>query len=181
MRSELFVALVVILLDCRVFDRAVHAFNLAICPRVVWLGQTILNAIWVANHVEPHGPRIGGVPVARLLAELNAIVRQYLMDFVWYRFQHDLQKLPSCLAVGFVDQLCDGKLAGSVNCHKEIQLALAGTKLRDIDGEVANRIAFEFCRLGLSPFISGNRDMPCRCKQRCNEERVRCGIVGCKA
>ena len=127
MRSKLFVALVVIPLDGRVFDCAVHAFNLAICPRVVWLGQAMLNAICLANYVEPHGPRIGGVPVAWLLAELDTIVRQYRMDFVWHRFQHGLQKLPSCLAVGFVDQLCDGKLAGSVNGHKEIQLALVGT------------------------------------------------------
>ena len=38
MRAELIMVFVVIPLDSRVFDCAVHAFNLPICPRVVWLG-----------------------------------------------------------------------------------------------------------------------------------------------
>lgn len=38
-----------------------------------------------------------------------------------------------------------------------------------------------FCRFGLSPSISGSREMPCRCKQRCNEDRGRRGMEGCRA
>ena len=34
---------------------------------------------------------------------------------------------------------------------------------------------------GLLPSTSGNLPMPCRCRQRCNDERLKCGIVGCSA
>ena len=33
----------------------------------------------------------------------------------------------------------------------------------------------------LSPSTSGRREMPWRCRHRCKDERVRCGIVGCRA
>ena len=51
--------------------------------------------------------------------------------------------------VCFVDQLRNGKLAGSINSYKEIQLTLIGTKLSDINMEIANRISFELLPLGL--------------------------------
>jgi hypothetical protein len=34
---------------------------------------------------------------------------------------------------------------------------------------------------GLSPSTSGRRPIPWRCRQRCSDERVRWGIVGCRA
>ena len=76
MRAELVMAIVVIPFDGRVLNRAVHALDLSVRPRVVWLGQAMLNAICSADHVEPHGPGIGGVPVARLLTKLDAVVRK---------------------------------------------------------------------------------------------------------
>ncbi len=76
MRAELVMAILVIPFDGSVFNRAVHALDLPVRPRVVWLGQAILNAICGANHVKPHGPGIGRVPVAWLLAELDAPSRQ---------------------------------------------------------------------------------------------------------
>ena len=149
MRAELVMVVVVIPFDGSVFNRAVHALDLPVRPRVVWLGQAMLDAICSANHVKPHGPGIGRVPVAGLLTKLDPIVRQYCVDLVGHRFQYSLQKLPGRLAVCFVDQLRDGKLAGSINGYKEIQLALIGTKLSDINVEIANRISFEFLPLGL--------------------------------
>ena len=74
MHAELVMAIVVIPFDGRVFNRAVHALDLPVRPRVVWLGQAMLNAICSANHVKPHGPGIGRVPVAGLLTKLDPIV-----------------------------------------------------------------------------------------------------------
>ena len=56
MRAELVVAIVVVPLDGRVLNCAVHALDLTVRPRVVWLGQAMFNAICRADHVEPHGP-----------------------------------------------------------------------------------------------------------------------------
>src|SRR5215218_81071 len=43
-------------------------------------------------------------------------------------------------------------------------------------GYCLNRPFFE----GLS-VTSGKRLLPCRCRQRCNDERVKCGMLSCKA
>ena len=83
-------AIVVISFDGGVFNRAVHALDLSVCPRVVWLGQAMLNAIFSANHVKPHGPGIGGVPVAGLLTKLDALVRKDCVHLLWNGFQHGL-------------------------------------------------------------------------------------------
>jgi hypothetical protein len=39
---------------------------------VVWLGEPVLDAICLANHVEAHLMRSGSVAVAGLLGELDA-------------------------------------------------------------------------------------------------------------
>ena len=90
MRAEVVMAIVVIPFDGCVFNRAVHALDLSVRPRVVWLGQAMLNAICSANHVKPHGPGIGGVPVAGLLTKLDAVVRKDCVDFIGHGFQHGL-------------------------------------------------------------------------------------------
>ena len=142
-------AIVVIPFYGRVFNRAVHALDLSVRPRVVWLGQAMLNAICSANDVKPHVPGIGGVPVAGLLTKLDAVVRKDCAHLVWNGFQHGLEKLTGCLAVCFVDQLRNSKLAGLINIYEEIQLTLIGTKLSDINMEIANRISFELLPLGV--------------------------------
>ena len=67
-----------------------RALDLPVRPRVVWLGQAMLNAICGANHVKPHGPGIGRVPVAWLLTELDAVVRKDRVNLVRHRFQYSL-------------------------------------------------------------------------------------------
>ena len=89
-RAEVVMAIVVIPFYGRVFNRAVHALGLSVRPRVVWLGQAMLNAICSANDVKPHGPGIGGVPVAGLLTKLDAVVRKDCVHLVWNGFQHGL-------------------------------------------------------------------------------------------
>ncbi len=59
MCAQLVVALVVETFDCCVFDRAVHAFDLAVCPRMIWLGKPVLYAVRLTDHVEAYWPGIG--------------------------------------------------------------------------------------------------------------------------
>ena len=72
--SQLVVSLVVEALDRRVLDCAVHPLNLTIGQRVVGLGQSVLDPVRLADHVEAHGPGVGGIPIAGLLGELDTVV-----------------------------------------------------------------------------------------------------------
>jgi hypothetical protein len=71
-----------------------------------------------------------------------------------------------------------GKLAGTVNGDEQVKLALRRLYLGNVNMEVADRYCLNFLR-ALSPSILGNFDMPCRCRQRCRLERVRCGMLVC--
>lgn len=52
MRSQLSMAVVVVAFDRRVLDRTVHSLDLPVGPRVVHLGQTVLDAMLVADTIE---------------------------------------------------------------------------------------------------------------------------------
>ena len=76
MGVELSVRVVVITPDGCFFDGAVHAFDLAVCPRVFDLCQPMLDAVLPATHIE-HVRHVSGgrtIGVARRERELNAVV-----------------------------------------------------------------------------------------------------------
>jgi hypothetical protein len=70
-------------------------------------------------------------------------------------------------------KLDEGEFAHPIDSDEHVELAFGGLHLGDIDMEEADRIALE---LGLGSLLA-----LWRCKQRCSEERVRFGIVGCSA
>ena len=79
-------------LDGRVLDRPVHSLDLTIGPRVVGLGQPVLDPVGFADHVEAHRPGIDGVAVPRLLGELDAIVGEDRVQPVRNSFKKSFQK-----------------------------------------------------------------------------------------
>ena len=85
-------------------DRAVHSLDLAVDPRVVGLGQAVLDPVGVADHVEAHGPGEDRVPVPRLLGELDDVVSEDRMDVIRHGLEHVLEELPRRLPVGFLDE-----------------------------------------------------------------------------
>lgn len=52
MRFQLRMGFVVVTPDCRLLNRPVHAFDLAICPGMVHLRQPLINAILSADAAE---------------------------------------------------------------------------------------------------------------------------------
>ena len=151
MCAKLVVVFIVVSFNGCVLDRAVHALNLTIDPRMVWPGQPVLVSVGVTDHVEPHGPGIDCVAVARLLGELDAVVRQNRVDAVRYGFQKMLKEFPRRLAIGLLHQLRNGELAGSVNGHKEKKLSFFGSDFGDVDMKIANEISFALLPFGLVP------------------------------
>lgn len=87
MCAQLIVGFVVEAFDGGVFDRAVHAFDLAVGPRVIGLGQPVLNAVGLTDHVEAHWPGIDCVTVPGLLGELNAVIGENCVDLIGHGFE----------------------------------------------------------------------------------------------
>ena len=152
MGSELIVAVVMKPFDRRVLDGAVHPFDLAVGPWMVGLGQSMLDAVGLADHVEAHWPGVDGVPVPRLLCELDAVIRQNRVDLIGHGLEHVLQELPGCLSVSSCNELSNDELRGPVDADEQVELALGGLHLGNVDMEEADGIAFELLSLGLVPF-----------------------------
>ena len=148
MAAKLIMAIIMIPFDRRVFDCSVHALDLTIRPRMVWLGQPMVDTIGFADEIKPHLAEGHAVPVSRLLCELDAVVRKNGVDFVGYGIKEMFEEFPRCFAVGFLNELRNRELAGSVNGDKEIELAFFGPNFGDIDMEIADRISFELLPFG---------------------------------
>ena len=134
-------ALVVEAFNGSLLDGAVHPLDLTINPRVVRLCEPVLDVVRLTDHVEAHLPRPGGVAVARLLSELDAVVGQDRVDPLRYRFLQVFQDFPSRPPVSFVDRLSGGELAGAVDADEQVELAFGSLNLGDIHVEEANRVA----------------------------------------
>ena len=114
-------AFVVEAFDGRLLDGAIHPFDLSVGPRMVRLREAVLNVVGLADQVEAHLARPGGVSVALLLSELDAVVSQDRVDPVGYSFQQVFEELPRCSSIGLVDQLGDRELAGAVDADEQVK------------------------------------------------------------
>jgi len=79
-------------------------------------------------------------------------------------------------------QLHKGELGGAVDGDEEMELALLGAHLGDVDVDVAERVGLERLARGLVAFDLGQAAdaVPLKAAVRA-EERVRLGIVGWSA
>ncbi len=128
-------------LDGSLFDGAVHALNLTIRPGMFHLGQPMLDAVFVAGPIEDVTKV---VDVAGAVGELNSVVFQYGMDCIRNGFDQIAQELGcghlACLCV----QFDVGKLGRPVDGDKEVELALGGLNLSNINVKIADRVRLEF-------------------------------------
>ena len=142
-------ALIVEAFDGRFLDGPVHPLDLSVGPRVVRFGEPVLDVVGLADHVEAHLTGPGGVPVAGLLGELDAVVGEDGVNAVRHGFQQVLEEFPRCTPVSLVDQLGDGELARAVDADEQIELAFGSLHLGNIDVEEANGVALEALALWL--------------------------------
>jgi len=143
------VAFVVEALYGGVLYGAVHPLDLTVGPRMVRLCEPVLDAIRFTDHVEAHRPGDDRVPVPRLLCELDAIIGQDGVDLIGDGLEHVLQELPGGAPVSLLDELGHRELARAVNADKEIEFALSGLHLGDVNVEEADRVALELLALRL--------------------------------
>ena len=95
MLPELLVAVVVIAADGGFLQRPVHPLDLAVGPRVIGLGEAVLDAVFETDAVELVDPVAGGGAGAMLrhVAELHAVVGQNRVDLVGHGLDHGLQEV----------------------------------------------------------------------------------------
>jgi hypothetical protein len=103
------------------------------------------------------------------------------MDAIGHGFEQMFEELPGRSPGGLVDQPADSELARAIDADAQVKLTFCGLPLRDI--RIKKPMGYRMKRwgLGLSPSLSGKREMPWRCRQRCSADRVRCKIEGCRA
>ena len=140
MRPQLIMAVVVEAFDGGLLDRAVHPFDLAIGPRVFHLGQPVIDVVFTAYAPEDV---LEGAGIDAAICELHSIVGQHRVDPVWRSCDQVAQKLGCSHLPRLLDEANEGKLAGSVNCDKEIELPFGGLHLGNIDVKEADRIVLE--------------------------------------
>lgn len=87
-------AFIVEAFDDRLLDRPVHLLDLAVGPWMVRFGEPVLDVVGLADHVEAHLTRLGGVAVAGLLSEMDAVIGQDRVDAVGHGFQADVRRTP---------------------------------------------------------------------------------------
>jgi len=101
---------------------------------------------------------------------------QHRLDEVRDGLEQMFEELPCGLTICLVQELGDCELAGSVNGHKEKELALHGLNFGDAPSRACKyalpgneyekrpiRYRLNCCRFGLSLLTSGKREMPYCC------------------
>lgn len=159
MRRQLRMAVIMVPFDGSLLDRAVHPFDLSVGPGMLDFGEPVLDPVFFAPHVEHvgHPGCCGTIGIARREGELDTVVGQHCVDFVWHGFDQRDQEGRSCHPVRLGHQLDEDEFAGTVDAYIQVQLALGGANLGDVDMEVADGISLE---LPLGFFVLGHFRQP---------------------
>lgn len=86
--------------------------SLTIGPRMVRrlgfaresVGEPVFDVVCLAGHIDAHLTRPGGITVAQLLGELDAIVLHDCVDAVRHGFHQVLEELPCCPLISLFDE-----------------------------------------------------------------------------
>jgi len=144
----------------RFLDGSVHSFDLTIRPWMTWFGKTVFDVEVGAGRFEgmaaewqflcPHLLDVLWRPaIAGGIGEVRPIVGEHGVDPVRHGRREMAQEVASDAASGFLVQLHESALGGSVDGHQQVELALLGSNLGEIDVEVADRIRLELLPDGL--------------------------------
>jgi hypothetical protein len=151
---ELSMGLVMIGANCCFLDRAIHAFDLAVGPRVVGLGEAVIDIVASTREFESVSPEDlasgqGQLDVLRCRSgiarggEVGAVVGKNDVDAVGDGLDQFIQELRSDAAGGLLDQPGESELGSAVDRDEEVEFSLLGADLCQIDMEVTDGIGFE--------------------------------------
>ncbi len=116
MGGWLAMAIEMVAFDRRFLDRAVHPLDLAVGPRVLRLGEAMVDEVLVADPVDD---MVEGVFVVRLVGELDAVIGQHGVDDVGHGCDQVPQEVSSDHLAGFPMHFDKGELAGAVDGYEQ--------------------------------------------------------------
>lgn len=122
------------------FDGPIHSLNLSVSPRMLNFGEAMFNVMLIAGATKNV---IASVPIAGTVRKLDAVIGQYRMEGVWHCLDQIAQELGRNHLAGLGMELGKSELGGSVNGHKQIQLAFGCLHLGNVDVKVADWVALE--------------------------------------
>ena len=93
--------------DCGVFKGSIHTLHLSICPRMFNFSLAMFNMMLTADTIKNMNKSIS---MMIMMGELNPIVGEYFMDFIWDSFNQVTQKRCDNHFRLAVMKLCIGKL-----------------------------------------------------------------------
>ena len=138
--AQLVVVVVVEAFDGGVLDGSVHPLHLPIRPRMIDLGEPVLDAVLVTDPIEDVVKRVF---MAGVVCELNAVVRQHRVDGVRHSGDEIAEKLGGDHLTRFLMQVGIGELGCPVDGHEQAQLTFGRLHLCDVDVEGTDGIALE--------------------------------------
>ena len=149
-----------------VLDRPVHPLDLTIRPWMLRLRQPVVDIVEGAGLCEglrseglllgDHLPDFHRRPgVASGISEVGSVVGEDRVDLVRDGLDQPTQEICGVAPRDRLAEFDESKLRGPVDGDKEIELALGGSNLRDVDMEIADRIGFELLSDRLIPFGLG--------------------------
>jgi hypothetical protein len=128
-------------LDGGVFHGSVHPLSLAVGPRVIGLGEPVLDAVLSADPVEDGGaqPSTGRpVSVLRQIGERHAVVGQDGVDRIRDSSDHLPQEGRSVHLCGGIEEGDVGECADPIDSQEHVELAFGQAQLAVVDVHVAD-------------------------------------------
>jgi hypothetical protein len=151
---ELIVSIVMVALDGRFLDRAVHALDLAIGPGMLDLGQPMFDTILLAAHIEHmcHVSCRRTVRIARREGELDPIVGENRVNLIGDSRDQSFEEGRGGGPSGLPDQLHESELVGAIDGGVEVEFAFSSLEFSDVDVEITDRISLELFLRRLAAF-----------------------------
>lgn len=146
MLPQLSMALIVIGANRGVLDGAVHAFDLPVGPRMIGLGEAMIEVMAGAGVFKGMSPKefaalhrqldggSSGLGVARS-GEVGAVVGEDGMNAIGDELEQRPQEVGCLSGGGPLDQADERELGSALNGHKEEEFAFLGSDFRQINVE----------------------------------------------
>jgi hypothetical protein len=152
--AELVVVIVVVALNCGLFEGAVHALDLAVGPGMIGLSEPMIDAMGKTDPVKRVATKASrwSLSILRLVGKLDAVVGEHGMDAIRNSRDQGLQEGRGCSHIRTLDHCHESKLGGAVDGYGEVEFAFRGAHFRQIDMKVADGIALELLSSRLPTF-----------------------------
>ncbi len=127
--------------DRRLFNGSVHSLSLAVGPRMIRLGEAVLDAMLCTDAIEDVRSEIRPGWASAILGEVgegHTVIGEHGVDGVRKRTYNPTQEVSAIHPPGIVAELDVGKLRDTVYGKEHVEFAAAEAELTDIDMDVSD-------------------------------------------